>query len=98
MNIYLIGFMGSGKSFIGKQLSEQLNFEFCDLDERIETAKNQSIASIFENKGETYFRKLESTILQKTANLKNTIIATGGGTACFFDNMEWMNENGKTIF
>lgn len=96
--IYLLGFMGSGKSFVGQQLATVLDIEFVDLDDYIEQAENQTIASIFEQKGEAYFRNTESQMLKKTANFNNTIIATGGGTPCFFDNIDWMNEHGKTVF
>lgn len=98
MKIYLIGFMGSGKSYIGKRLSAELGFQFLDLDEVIETAEKQTIANIFKTRGEDYFRNLESEHLKNTKELKNIIISTGGGTPCFFGNMDWMNENGKTTF
>ena len=98
MKIYLIGFMGSGKSYIGKRLSAELGFQFLDLDEVIETAEKQTIANVFKTKGEDYFRNLESEHLKNTKELKNIIISTGGGTPCFFGNMDWMNENGKTTF
>jgi shikimate kinase len=98
MKIYLIGFMGSGKSYLGKRLSTELGFQFLDLDEVIEAAEKQTIATIFEEKGEDYFRNIESESLKNTKEIENVIISTGGGTPCFFDNMDWMNENGKTFF
>lgn len=96
--IYLVGFMGSGKSFIGKKLAETLGFDFLDMDGYIESVEKQTIAAIFEHKGEPYFRNLESEMLQQTVQFQNTIIATGGGMPCFFDNMDFMNANGCTIF
>ena len=95
--IYLIGFMGSGKSHIGKLLSLKLGYNFIDLDAEIEK-KGMSISKIFNQKGEDYFRNLEREILLETNNSTKTIISCGGGTPCFFDNMEWMNRNGITIF
>jgi shikimate kinase len=95
--IYLIGFMGSGKSHIGQLLSSAMGLHYIDLDKEIEK-KDMSISEIFEKKGEEYFRKLERETLLKTIALEKTIIACGGGTPCFFDNMEWMNRNGITVF
>jgi shikimate kinase len=90
--------MGSGKSYLGKLWASKNNLSFYDLDELIEQEENSSITNIFEQKGEQYFRALESKALQNTSILQNAIIACGGGTACFNDNMQWMNENGTTIF
>ena len=95
--IYLIGFMGSGKSHIGQLLSSAMGLYYIDLDKEIEK-KDMSISEIFNQKGENYFRKLEREALLETIALEKTIIACGGGTPCFFDNMEWMNRNGITIF
>ena len=95
--IYLIGFMGSGKSHIGQLLSSAMGLHYIDLDKEIEK-KDMSISEIFEKKGEDYFRKLEREALLKTSALEKTIIACGGGTPCFFDNMEWLNRNGITVF
>ena len=95
--IYLIGFMGSGKSHIGQLLSSAMGLHYIDLDKEIEK-KDMSISEIFNQKGENYFRKLEREALLETIALEKTIIACGGGTPCFFDNMEWMNRNGITIF
>jgi shikimate kinase len=90
--------MGSGKSYVGTRLAAELGFDFLDLDAIIETAENQTIATIFKEKGEAYFRNIESFYLKNTKINKNTIISTGGGTPCFFDNMNWMNDHGITIF
>lgn len=98
MRIYLLGFMGSGKSFSGQQLAEKFNMSFVDLDEYIEKKEGQSIQSIFKNKGEDYFRKVEQASLHEMGTREMTIISTGGGTPCFFDNMDWMNEDGITVF
>jgi shikimate kinase len=98
MKIYLIGMPGSGKTTIGKKLAELLKFDFFDTDAYIETQEKTSIATIFEQQGESYFRQKEHETLLKTIYLKNTIISTGGGLPCFFDNMEIMQHNGITIF
>lgn len=96
--IYIIGFMGSGKSTYGKELAAELGYDFLDLDEAITKKAGISISQIFEKQGEEHFRKLESEALKETANLKNHVIATGGGTPCFHDQMQWMNEHGKTVY
>lgn len=96
--IYLIGFMGSGKSTIGKQLSKKINYSFVDLDRLIEKDNGMSISEIFETKGEAEFRKLEHNALKKVSQLQHTIIACGGGTPCFYDNMTLMKESGLTIY
>ena len=96
--IYLIGFMGCGKSYIGKQLAQSLGWEFLDMDDFLEAKEGMSISQIFAEGGATLFRKLEQNYLHATYDFKNTIIATGGGVPCFFDNIDWMNTNGATIY
>lgn len=98
MLIFLIGFMGAGKSSQAKKLAARLSFEAVDLDELIEKANKQSVSEIFNLKGEQYFRKVESEALRTISDYQNAVVATGGGTPCFFDNMQWMNENGITVY
>lgn len=98
MLIYLIGLPGVGKSTIGKELAKQLSYNFIDLDDEIEKSTGLEITTIFNQRGEQYFREIETLELQKTLTLKNYIIATGGGTPCFDSNMEFMNSKGKTIY
>ncbi len=98
MRIFLLGFMGSGKSFSGKRLAEKFEMSFIDLDDYIETKEGRTIREIFEKEGEVYFRKVEKECLHEMGDKQMTIISTGGGTPCFFDNMKWMNENGITVF
>ncbi|MET3114235.1 shikimate kinase [Pedobacter sp. CG_S7] len=98
MKIFLIGFMGCGKTTLAKRLSIRLGYDLVDLDQEIEQKIGQSITSYFEAHGEDAFRKLESETLKTFDYAKNTIIATGGGAPCFFDNMHWMNVNGYTIY
>lgn len=88
-SIVLLGYMGSGKSALGKQLSIELSRPFIDLDDYIEKKENQTIAAIFKLKGELYFRKLERQCLEELLNKKNNaVIGLGGGTPCYFDNMD----------
>lgn len=98
MRIFLIGFMGSGKSHIGKRLAPKMGYEFMDLDHLIETNAGKKISEIFKTEGEESFRQLESETLKSLGKKDKIIISTGGGTPCFFDNMEWMKKHGKTIF
>jgi shikimate kinase len=97
MNIFLIGFMGSGKSTIGKKLANRLGYTFLDMDREVETAEKKSIAHIFKESGEAHFRMLESDWL-KNYDGQNTVVSTGGGTPCFNKNMALMKSKGKTIF
>ncbi|MEJ6982130.1 shikimate kinase [Pedobacter sp. P351] len=98
MKIFLIGFMGSGKSTLGKKLALKLGYTFIDIDKVIENQINMSISEYFQKNGEDSFRELESSILKTLELPENTIIATGGGAPCFYDNLQWMNENGTTIY
>ena len=91
--------MGSGKSTIGRRLADSIDAAFQDLDTIIEKAEGQSIATIFATKGEDYFREIESQHLKSIhASEQRKVIAVGGGTPCFFDNMDWMNAHGVTFF
>jgi shikimate kinase len=96
--IFLIGFMGSGKSTTGRKLASQLNWSFIDLDEKIEEMEGMKIPDIFSLKGEPYFRKLETKALKEMKSETNTVISTGGGTPCFGDNMYFMLSSGLTIY
>lgn len=90
--------MGCGKTFLGQQWSKVRGMGFIDLDSLIEKQEKQTINEIFTHKGEAYFREKEREILFQTASFQNMIIACGGGTACFMDNMEWMRAHGETIY
>ena len=90
--------MGSGKSTLGKRLSAALGCDFFDLDGIIEKEEGLAIPEIFAQKGESYFRKIEARQLRDTQLLSRAVIATGGGTPCFSQNMEWMNGEGVTLF
>jgi shikimate kinase len=98
MNIFLIGYMGSGKSSIGGKLSKMLDFNFIDFDNYIELKENNTISEIFKSKGEIYFRKAESKYLKEVlATTSNTIIALGGGTPCYGLNMNLITKDENSI-
>jgi shikimate kinase len=96
--IFLIGFMGSGKTYSGKALANQMDCPFFDLDEYMEEKYSMTISEIFNQKGEEYFRIEERKCLRDFGVLGKAIVATGGGTPCFFDNINWMNQHGVTIY
>ena len=97
-NIYLIGFMGCGKSYLGKLLAEHLEYSFVDMDAYLEAEEGKTISEIFKEGGEGVFRKLERDYLTASGDFEKTVIATGGGCPCFYDNMEWMDISGQTIY
>lgn len=99
MKIFLIGFMGSGKTFLGKQLSQKLSIPFFDLDEQIESHENKKITEIFEKDGEEYFRLLEKDTLHIiTESHDSFVMATGGGTSCYFNNIDYIKSSGTVIW
>lgn len=99
MKIFLLGFMGSGKTFWGRQLSQKLGIPFFDLDEQIVEAENKSINEIFASQGEEHFRLLEKDTLHIiTESRDSMIMACGGGTPCYFNNIEFMNRSGITVW
>ena len=98
MRIYLVGYMGAGKSTTSKRLAHLLGWEAYDTDRLFETRYKISINDFFHKYDAELYRKLETQILRDTLSLDNAVIATGGGTACFNNNMEWMNQNGFTVF
>ena len=98
MRIYILGFMGAGKSSYAQRLATHLSYHFIDLDSEIENSEKQSVSEVWQTKGEKYFRKIEQTVLKKTALHPDTVVACGGGTPVFSDNMEFMNRQGITIY
>jgi shikimate kinase len=96
--IFLIGYMGAGKTTLGKAFAHAMNLIFIDLDWYIEERFHRSISDIFAERGETGFRELERNMLHEVGEFENVLISTGGGTPCFFDNMEYMNRQGKSVF
>jgi shikimate kinase len=98
MRIYLVGFMGAGKTWAGKQLAQALRLDFYDLDSLVEQAEGMAVRQIFEQKGEGAFRESEARCLRQTAQFDRAVIATGGGTPCFWGNMDWINGNGLSVY
>lgn len=88
MNIVLVGYMGSGKSTIGRKLSEILDFNYLDLDDYIQSKEEMTISEIFETKGEIYFRKIESLYLKEVLEIQHVVLSLGGGTPCYGLNMD----------
>lgn len=98
MKVFLIGYMGSGKSKTAEAVGKLLKLKVIDLDAQIMKEQGMSISEIFEKFGQEHFRLLEKTALHNTIKEKNVVISTGGGTPCYFDNMEWMNNHGITVY
>ena len=96
--IILVGYMGAGKTTIGKALSQELGIVFYDLDWYIENRMRKTVTQIFAEKGEEGFRLIEHNMLHEIAEFENVIISCGGGTPCFFDNMDYLNEQGQVIY
>ncbi|MBI1305371.1 MAG: AAA family ATPase [Bacteroidetes bacterium] len=100
MKIFLVGLPGVGKTFQAKRLADFLNYEFVDLDAEIEKSEGQSISTIFSEKGEEAFRKKESEVLRQIVyrETHTLVIACGGGTPCFSDNLSEMKNSGLTVY
>ena len=96
--IILIGYMGAGKTTIGKALSKELGIVFYDLDWYIESRMRKTVSEIFAERGEEGFRKIEYNMLHEVAEFEDVIISCGGGTPCFFDNMDYLNQQGQTVY
>jgi shikimate kinase len=96
--IFLIGYMGAGKTATGKELAKRMNLSFIDLDTYIEARYYKTVSRIFAEKGEDSFRKIESKMLREVSMFENVLISTGGGAPCFYDNMAYMNETGRTVY
>jgi len=96
--IFLIGYMGSGKTTVGKLLAARLGYSFIDMDVHIEEKLFKSVSQIFAEFGEDKFRLLEQQSLHEVADFDHVVISTGGGAPCFFDNMDYMNERGMTVY
>ena len=98
IRIFLTGYMGSGKTTLGRALAADLNVQFIDLDHYIEQRYRKTIAQLFAENGEDGFREIERRMLHEVGEFEDVIISTGGGTPCFFDNIEFMNAQGTTIY
>ena len=96
--IFLIGYMGAGKTTLGRSLAEVLGMEFIDLDHFIEARQRKTVKDIFAEVGEEGFRRIERASLEEVAQFENVVISLGGGTPCFFDNMEIINAAGTSVY
>ena len=96
--VFLIGYMGSGKTTVGKRLAISLSLSFIDLDDFIQNKYRKTIAELFAEIGEEEFRKIESKTLREVSEIEDVVISTGGGAPCFFDNMKIMNNAGITLY
>lgn len=96
--IILIGYMGAGKTTLGKALSRRLGLSFFDLDWFIENRFCQTVSKLFAERGEEGFRKIEKEMLHEVAEFENVVISAGGGTPCFFDNIHYMNQQAQTVY
>ncbi len=98
VRIFLTGYMGAGKTTLGKALARDLGVQFIDLDWYIEERQHKTIRQLFDERGEESFRRTERCMLHEAGEFEDVVIATGGGTPCFFDNMDYMNRQGLTVF
>lgn len=96
--IIFIGYMGAGKTTVGKALSKELGIPFYDLDWYIQSRMRKTVAQLFAERGEEGFRQVEYNMLHEVAEFENVIISCGGGTPCFFDNIDYMNGQGETVY
>ncbi|MFT3994584.1 MAG: shikimate kinase [Dysgonomonas sp.] len=96
--IFLIGYMGTGKTTAGRELAKSMGLEFVDLDHFIQARYQKTVSQLFDEVGEAEFRNIEQSILAEVGDFENVVVSTGGGTPCFFNNMEYMNQVGTTIY
>ena len=97
-NIYLVGMPSSGKSTLGKELAKNIGYSFMDMDKLIETREQKTVSEIFSNFGEAHFREIEKKTLRGFQPDQSMVIATGGGIPCFNDNMDFIKQNGVSVF
>ena len=98
IRIFLTGYMGAGKTTLGKALARELHIPFIDLDWYIEERFHKTVGELFSERGEASFRELEKNMLHEVGEFEDVVISTGGGAPCFFDNMEFMNASGTTVY
>ncbi len=96
--IILVGYMGSGKTTVGKALSKETGMMFYDLDWYIESRMHKTVPQIFAERGEKEFRVIEHNMLHEVAEFEDVIISCGGGTPCFYDNMDYLNQQGDVVY
>ena len=98
IRIFLTGYMGAGKTTLGKAFAREVKVPFIDLDWYIEERFHRTVPQLFAERGEDGFRRLEQSMLHEVGDFEDVVISTGGGTPCFFDNMDYMNAQGETVF
>ena len=98
VRIIIVGYMGAGKTTVGKALSKELGIPFYDLDWYIESRRRKTVPQLFAELGEEGFRQIERNMLHEVAEFEDVIISCGGGTPCFFDNMDYMNQQGQVVY
>ena len=98
IRVFLIGYMGVGKTTYGQALADRLNIEFYDLDWYISSRRRKTIAAIFDEAGAEGFRTIERNVLHEVAEFENVMVSCGGGTPCYFDNIDYLNQQGITIY
>ena len=96
--IIIIGYMGAGKTTVGRTLAQELNMTFYDLDWYIESRMRKTVKEIFDERGEEGFRLIEHNLLHEVAEFEDVIISCGGGAPCFYDNIDYMNQQGDTVY
>lgn len=96
--IFLIGYMGAGKTTVGRLLARRMGLSFIDLDCYIENRYQKSVSRLFAERGENGFREIERALLREVGEFENVLVATGGGAPCFYDNMDFMNGCGTTVY
>lgn len=96
--IILVGYMGAGKTTVGKSLAKELGLSFYDLDWYIESRMRKTVPQLFAERGEEGFRKIEHNMLHEVAEFEDVVLSCGGGTPCFFDNMDYMNRQGQVVY
>ena len=96
--IVLIGYMGSGKTTVGKALAKEIGLPFYDLDWYIESRMRKKVSQIFAERGEEGFRVIERNMLHEVAEFEDVVISCGGGTPCFFDNMDYLNSQAQVVY
>ena len=96
--IIIVGYMGAGKTTVGKALARELGLQFYDLDWYIESRQHKTVPQIFAERGEDGFRRIEHNMLHEVAEFEDVVISCGGGTPCFFDNSDYMNAQGDVVY
>lgn len=96
--IVLIGYMGSGKTTVGKALAKEVGLPFYDLDWYIESRMRKKVSQIFAERGEEGFRQIERNMLHEVAEFEDVVVSCGGGTPCFFDNMDYLNQQAQVVY